>query len=574
MSKPPMIGIDFGTSKICISVFQNGKVDIISNEMNERTTPSRVAFNEKEKLVGNAANYQIKRNPTNTLFNIKRLLGVQFEDKFIQQNMKYWPFEIVKDLSSGLAQVQITFKGEKKKYFIEEILAMELQHIKKVASNYYGKEVKDAIIGVPNSFNSSQRQMLRDAGLISGLNIYFAIGESTLASFQYQLNKNDNAKENVVVFDLGAGFLNISILTLEEGLLEVKSVGGLSGLGGDDFDNRLIEYCANQFLKKTSKDIMQNPKALARLRIECEKAKKILSSATKATIELEGIMNGEDFYIEITREKFEDLCTDYFKKIIPCLETLLKEADMNKNQIDQIILTGGSSRIPKIQSMITDFFDGKQLNKSLNLEESVSCGAAIRAAICTNVKDEKVEKLILLDVSPFSIGFETVGGVMDVMVPKNSTIPCKKTKNFSTYADNQSSILVQLYEGERQLTKDNHFIGKMVFDGLPPGPREKNGIELSLDIGASFNIFVTAVEKTTGKCLNMGNMFSKERLDKNYMDKLIFEYQKEYERDKKITNIKSKIEEIFSWMQSNKNASDNEILNKKMELIDVVDKNC
>ena len=474
MSKAPCIGIDLGTNKTCVSVYQNGKVDLIQNEMGERTTPCYIAFTDSEKLFGVPAKNQMNKNPTNTLFNLLRLVGKKYDDPFIQENKKYWPFEIVKNWNSGIAQVQITYKGEKKKYYIEEILAMELQQIKRNASNYFGKEVKDAIISVPNCFNLAQRELIRDAGSIAGLNAIFIIDETAFVSMYYDLNKNDknNKEENILVFDFGAGFFSASVLSIEEGLYEVKAQIGIN-IGGEDFDNKLIEYCVQEFKNKTAKDIMQNPKALMRLRSECENVKKILSSATKTNIELDNLINGEDLNIEITREKFEELCNDLFNKIVPCLEKLLKEAQMKKEQIKEILLIGGSTRIPKIQSILKEFFNGKQLNKSLNPEESVSYGAAIQGAICTNYKDEYVEKLILLNVSPISLGFETEGGIMSVVIPRNSTIPCKKTINVKTTEDNQKSFLLKVFEGEKQLTKDNHLIGRIKLDGLPQKKMEK-----------------------------------------------------------------------------------------------------
>ena len=387
----------------------------------------------------------------------------------------------------------------------------------------------------------------------------------------YDLNKNDknNKEENILVFDLGAGFFSASVLSLEEGLFEVKAQTGIN-LGGEDFDNKLIEYCAKEFKNKTAKDIMQNPKALMRLRSECENVKKILSSATKTNIELDNLMNGEDLNIEITREKFEELCNDLFNKIVPCLEKLLKEAQMKKEQINEFLLIGGSTRIPKIQSILKEFFNGKQLNKSLNPEESVSYGAAIQGAICTNYKDEYVEKLILLNVSPISLGFETEGGIMSVVIPRNSTIPCKKTINVKTTEDNQKSFLLKVFEGEKQLTKDNRLIGRIKLDGLPQKKKGEVEIEITFDVDGRLILAITLVEKSTGISANAVINYELDRLDEDIRKKLIFKYQNEYQKNAKEIAIKDKAEEIFGWIKNNRNASNDEINNKKDELIDFI----
>ena len=576
MQKAPFIGIDLGTSKSCIAVFQNGGVELIPNEMGNRTTPSCVAFTDTQKLVGDSAKNQMNKNPTNTLFNILRLLGRQYEDTFIQENKKYWPFEIVKDFSSGIIKVQINHNGETKKYFIEEILAIELQQIKRIASNYLGKEVKDAVIGVPNCFNFTQRRMIKDAAAISGLNVYFAIGGPGLVSMYYDLNKKEKSgkiEENILIFDLGAGFFSVSLISIEESLYEVKAINGTPYLGGEDFDTKLMEYCIQEFKKKTSKDIMQNPKALRRLRVECENVKKILSSATKTTIELDNVMDEKDLSIEITREKFEELCIDLFKRFIPCLDQVLKDAKINKDKIDDILLIGGSTRIPKIQSMLKEYFNGKQLNKSLNPEESVAFGAAIKAAIADNIKDENIEKMILLDVTPISVGFEKEDGIMNIVIPKNSTIPCKKTITVLTTEDNQKSFLAKLYEGEKQLTKDNHLIGIIKLDSLPLKKKGQVEIEITFDIDVILNFNVTLVEKTTDVKSNLVLMYEFDRLNENYMKKFISEYQNEYQKEEKMKSIRNKVEEIFGWIKDNRNSSNDEIISKKNELIEFIEKN-
>ena len=575
MSKAPWIGIDLGTTKICVSVYRNGKLEIIPSDLGEQSTPSYITFTNTKTFIGSSAKNQMKKNPNNSLFDLKRLIGHDFKMEELDKMKKYFPFELFVDYQTKKIQIEIEYNNNiKKKYFIEELLAYELQKIRLSASIYLGNEVKNVVIGVPNSFNLEQREIIKDAARISGFDFVEDIDESTLASFLIALNdptKNKGETNNIII-DLGGGFFSISAITIEEGLFEVKASKGLSNLGGEDFDNRLIEYCATEFQKKNYIEVLKNPKALIRLKKECENAKKNLSSSQKTVIEVNEIINGKDLYIEITRDKFEQLCNDLFEKLIPALDELLKDAKLTKEKLNDIYLIGGSSRIPKIQTILAEYFKGKQLNKSLNPDESVSFGASIQSAIRSNIKDEKIEYLILLNVSPISLGMEIPGGEMNVIIPRNSTVPCKKTILVPTFEKNQTSMVIKIFEGENKLTKDNNLLGILNFDGIPKKGKGEVNLEITLDIDALFIIRLDVREKSINKNMNMVLTYDNYRLDKNYMNSLIFEYKKEFERNLDNSKIKSKIEEIFNWIIEHRDASNDDINSKKDELINLIEK--
>ena len=576
MSEAPWIGIDLGTSKICVSVYRNGKLEIIPSDLGEQSTPSYITFTNTKTFIGSSAKNQMKKNPNNSLFDLKRLIGHDFKKEELDKMKKFFPFELFIDYQTKKIQIEIEYNNNiKKRYFIEELLAYELQKIRLSASIYLGNEVKNAVIGVPNSFNLEQREIIKDAAIISGFYFVKDVDEPTLAASLIALNdltKNKKEETYDIIIDLGGGFFSISAIAIEDGLIEVKVSKGLSNLGGEDFDNRLIEYCATEFQKKNSIDILKDPKALIRLKKECENAKKNLSSSQKTVIEVNEIINGNDLYIEITRDKFEQLCNDLFEKCIPALDELLKDPILAKEKLDNIYLIGGSSRIPKIQTILADYFKGKQLNKSLNPDESVSFGASIQSAIRSNIKDEKIERLILLDVSPISLGMEIPGGEMNVIIPRNSTVPCKKTILVPTFEKNQTSMVIRIFEGENKLTKDNNLLGILNFDGIPKKGKGEVNLEVTLDLDALFIIRLDVREKSINKNMNMVISYDNYRLDKNYMKSLIFEHKKEFERNLDNSKIKSKIEEIFNWIIEHRDASNDDINSKKDELINLIEK--
>jgi len=559
----PAVGIDLGTTYSCVGVFRDDRIEIIANDQGNRTTPSFVAFTDTERLIGDSAKNQVAMNPHNTVFDAKRLIGRKFADAEVQADMKHFPFKIID--RGGKPYIQVEFKGETKTFTPEEISSMVLTKMRETAESYLGGTVNNAVITVPAYFNDSQRQATKDSGLIAGLNVLRIINEPTAAAIAYGLDKKGTGERNVLIFDLGGGTFDVSLLTIEEGIFEVKATAGDTHLGGEDFDNRLVNHFVQEFKRKHKKDLTSNARALRRLRTACERAKRTLSSSAQTSIEIDSLYEGIDFYTSITRARFEELCQDLFRSTMEPVERVLRDSKIDKSSVHEIVLVGGSTRIPKVQKLVSDFFNGKEPNKSINPDEAVAYGAAVQAAILSGDTSSKTQEILLLDVAPLSLGIETAGGVMTPLIKRNTTVPTKKSEVFSTFSDNQPGVLIQVFEGERARTKDNNLLGKFELTGIPPAPRGVPQIEVTFDIDANGILNVSAVEKGTGKTNRITITNDKGRLSKEEIERMLAEAEKYREEDEaEASRIQAK-NGLESYAYSLRNTLGDEKVDEKLD---------
>lgn len=565
------IGIDLGTTYSCVGVFKNGKVEILANDQGERTTPSYVAFTDEERLVGTLAKKYSSMNPSNVLFDVKRFIGRKFSDPVLQKDLKYFPYEVEND-GQDRPRMVVTVNGKVEKYYPEQISALVLSYMKKTAENYLGCDVKNAVITVPAYFNDGQRQATKDAGKIAGLNVLRVINEPTSASIAYGLDKDDDKEHNILIFDLGGGTFDVSVLTVCDGNFEVLATSGDTHLGGEDFDNRLVDYCVKEFNNKNKVDVTTNEKSMRRLRTECENAKRQLSTTLKTSLQVPALFNGVDFELDLTRSKLEDLCNDLFRKCLGPVETALQVAKLDKGSINDIVLVGGSTRIPKVKELLSSFFGGKKLCESINPDEAVAYGATVYAAKLSGNKDEVCTNIVLHDVTPLSLGVEVGGYKTEKLIPRATKIPYKKVETFTTGSHNQTTCRIKVLEGERPLSKDNNVLSTFDLVDITPKPKGAAQIEVTYDLDANGILTVSATEKLdgkTGKTKEITVNNNKGRLSKDQIDDMIAQAEQFKDEDEAMVAKLEAKQTLESYLSSWKAHMDNEETVAKFQSDDV-----